>query len=255
MLVLVHALALLSTALPTGLSEARAVQGESSGGDPAVAAYRAGDYDTAQVTWLAALQTADSRAERARLAYNLGNTAFRAGNVPEAVGWYTSSLALVPRDADAWASLELARTEAGLEPADRGDLTATLRRVVTSVTLAESEWLVLWSLVLLALCLAGEALRGGAAWRRSALAALALCAVVSIPWGWNLLRDGRRPMLVVAEGTAARSEPRPDAKRLRDLDVGSEVERLDDLPGWTQVRDDRGERLWVRTHALFDLVR
>ncbi|MFT5052204.1 MAG: tetratricopeptide (TPR) repeat protein [Chlamydiales bacterium] len=252
MLALTHTLMLLAFALQGGNVPDQGALADVP--DPAADAYRAGDYETAQVTWLAAIQSASSRAERARLAYNLGNTAFRADNVPEAVGWYTSSLALVPRDADAWASLELARTEAGLEPADRGDLRATLRRVVTSVTLAESEWIVLWCVGLLALCLTGEALRGGVWWRRAALATLALCALVSIPWGWNMLAQGRHPMLVVADGTAARSEPRPDAKRLRELAIGAEVERLDDLPGWVQVRDDRGERLWVRSHALFDLI-
>lgn len=255
MLGLIHTLALLALVASPGAGPSRVDEADALGVDPAVTAYRAGDYDTAKVTWLAAIDAAGSRAERARLAYNLGNTAFRSGNVPEAVGWYTASLALVPRDADTWASLELARTEAGLEPADRGDLRATVRRVMTSVSLAESEWIVLGCLGLLALCLTGEALRGGVVWRRSALAALALCAVVSMPWGWNLVREGRRPMLVVADGTAARSEPRPDAKRLRELALGAEVERLDGLPGWTQVRDERGERLWVRSSALFDLVR
>ena len=236
------------------VSHAQPVRLEGEAGE-AASAYRAGDYDTARSLWLAELSEGAAPRERARLSYNLGNVAFRSGDTAEAIGWYTASLALAPRDADAWANLELARAEAGLEPADRGDLASTVQRVATSMTLAESEWLLFATLGLFAFCLAGEALRGSATWRRLSLLAFLMCGLVAIPWTWNLVRSGRHPMLVVADATAARSEPRPDAKRLEELTLGTEVEKLDELPGWIQVRDPDGERVWVRDNAVFDLAR
>lgn len=221
----------------------------------AVDAYRSGDYETAHSIWLGELDLSKPHKERARLAYNLGNAAFRSGDVAEAIGWYTASLRLHPRDADVWANLELARSDAGLEPADRGDLAATLERVFTSLTQAESEWLLFAALCLWVACLAGEALRGGSGWRRGALLAFLLVLLCAVPWVWRSIESSGHPMLVVGEAPAARSEPRPDAKRLKELALGSEVQRLDELPGWIQVRDPEGERVWVRDRALFDLVR
>lgn len=222
----------------------------------AVSAYRRGDYETASAIWQRELQEARDPGEKARLAYDLGNAAYRAGRVLEAVGWYTVALRHAPRDGAVWANLELARAEAGLEPADRGDLAATSRRVVSSLTLAESEWFVLGSLALLAGCLAAEAFLGGRLARRAALAAVAVTSLALVPWGWNLVATGARPALVVAaDGTPARSEPRPDGTRLFELEAGARVERLDALPGWVEVAGEDGRPVWVAEGALFDLVR
>lgn len=220
-------------------------------------AYRRGDWETARGVWVEALAEASggAPAERARLCYNLGNAAYRAGDLPRAVGWYSAALRLAPRDRDVWHNLELARSEAGLEPADRGDLADTLARVVGSLTLAESEWLVAGSLVLLAACLVGEALRGGA-WRRAAWGAAALVALACLPWAYGLLRAGGAPMLVVAaDGASARTHPDPGAESVETLPAGEEVERLDTWPGWVKVLTPRGEERWVQEDRLFDLDR
>jgi hypothetical protein len=116
----------------------------------AVDAYRRGDYAGAKSLWIATLETGRDESgaplpdgERARILYDLGNAAFRAGEPLEAVGWYTASLRLRPRDAETWSNLEHARRTAKLEPADRGDLAATLGRLLTSITHVESQWLAL----------------------------------------------------------------------------------------------------------------
>ncbi len=225
------------------------------GDDPAVLAYRAGDWALAEAEWSAALEAAEHPNERARIAYDLGNVAFRQDQTLRAVAWYTAALRCKPRDADTWANLELARSEAGLEPADRGDLTDTLERLVSSTTLIESEWGVLFALLVLAGCLLGEALRGGVFWRRLCLCSGGLVLVAAVPLGWNLDSANDAALMVVSErAAAARSEPRPDATRLTELEPGSIVERLDELPGWIQVRDPEGKVVWVRDHALFDLT-
>lgn len=244
----------LQVALSLVLALGTPVPDTDAAADHGVQAYRAGDWALAQAEWRSALAATEVPAERARLAYDLGNAAFRMGETLHAVAWYTTALRLSPRDSDAWANLELARSEAGLEPADRGDLTDTLERLVSSMTLIESEWAVLLCLALFALCLAGEALRGGVVWRRLCLCAAGLVLLLCVPWCWNLAREDADVWMVVSERpAAARSEPRPDATRLTELLPGSVYERLDQLPGWVQVSGEERVAVWVRDHALFDL--
>jgi tetratricopeptide (TPR) repeat protein len=229
----------------------------------AQAAYRQGEWQTAKASWLAVLEEgggasalAISPSERARVLYNLGNTAFRAGHTLEAVGWYTAALRLRPRDAETWQNLEHARSAAKLEPADRGDLSATARRLFSSLTLAESEWLVLAVVLAWAGVLAMEALRGGRLWRRLALLGVLAIAVSCIPLGFGLVRDQRGAMLAIQEGKlSVKSEPRADAAVIAEISAGDEVQRLDTLPDWTKIEISTGVDGWVESRAVFALDR
>jgi tetratricopeptide (TPR) repeat protein len=243
-----HGLALLVLVL---LPAARAAEAD------AVAAYRAGDLATARAAWLAALERADVQgAERARVLYDLGNVAWREGHKLEAVGWYTASLRLRPRDADTWANLEHARREAGLDPADRGDLGATLRRLASAWDGAEARLLALLGLALWAAALAFEALRGGRTARWVALLAFLAAAVLSVPWLHGALTTVQDPVLLVEETKAlVRSEPRADAAVVAEVAAGSEVERLDALPGWVKLAAPDGTEGWVAAGSVFALRR
>lgn len=222
--------------------------------DPAEA-YRTKDYSAAMAGWQAALEEADSAGERARLAYNLGNAAYRKGDELEAVAWYTASLRLRPRDADTWHNLELARAEAELDPADRGDLASTSQRLVGSLTRAEAEWLLLLAIGLFGVALAFEALRGGQLARRIALVGLIGVILLAIPYSWHLSQPDAKGLMVVQKGGAHhRSEPRTDAKSFGKIEPGTIVHYRDELPGWVGVQFE-GRRAWVRERALFDLDR
>ncbi|MAF65926.1 MAG: hypothetical protein CMJ84_09765 [Planctomycetes bacterium] len=224
----------------------------------AVASYRAGDLASARGAWLALLAEEDGPrgAERARLLHNLGNVHARREDWARAVGWYAASLRLRPRDAQTWRNVEYARLKAGLEPQDRGDLSATLYRALSSLTLSESAWLALLSLAPLALCLAGEALRGGVTWRRLGLSSALWFALALIPWTWNLARAADDPLLVIAERDfAVHSEPRSDAPGVGTLSPGDEVERLDRLPDWVKIGLPEGGSGWIASDAVFALRR
>ena len=261
----------LTIAIMTGFLVSASLTGGESRDDwnthdrKAVEAYRAGDLDTARTAWLAVIEPEDPqersappRAERARILYDLGNVAFRKGSTLEAVGWYTASLRLRPRDADAWANLEHARSEAKLEPADRGDLSATLTRVLSSFTRAESEWLVILGALLWAGVLAMEAVRGGRLWRRLAWLG-AVCVLLSLsPWMYNQ-RFAERDTLISIEPKEqplqVRSEPRADAAVIADVAPGEILERKDALPEWTKVELDSGLEGWVKKSSVFALSR
>ena len=221
----------------------------------AAEAYRGQEYATAAALWEDALAEAEGPGERARLLYNLGNGSYRRERYLEAVGWYTAALRVTPRDSAAWKNLELARSKAELDPADRGDLASTVRRLLSSLTLAEAQWLLLAALLGWAVCLGGEALRGGRTWRRAAFLGLFAVAACAGPLVWHGLQGEGPPLMVQqAGGASGRSEPRPDAASLVRLDAGETVLWRDELPGWVAVGAG-GRRVWVRESALFELSR
>ena len=217
-----------------------------------VEAYRAGDYRSAESRWRRALELGE--VDAADVLYNLGDNAWRRERPLEAAAWFTASLRLDPRRAAAWANLELARAEAGVAPADRGDLTSTARRFAFAFTRGESEWLALGGVALLALALAHEALRGGAVARRLALAAGLFAALAAAPFLAHLVRGEGPAMLVVApEGAAVRGEPAPEGALVGRFAAASEVRPLDRLPGWVRA-EGGGAEGWVAAEELHPIT-
>lgn len=251
---LLVAAALACTALPAPAQESAAPDAA------AIAAYRSGDLARARAEWMALLAPENDSyfegRERARILYDLGNVAFREGHPLEAVGWYTASLRLRPRDADAWANLEHARREAQLAPADRGDLRATLDRLLGAFTSAEARLLALGGLLAWAATLAFEALRGSRATRWLARGGAVLALLLAAPWLHGAWTRTAHPHVVVEEGHAVvRSEPRADAAVVAEVTAGEEVEGLDALPAWVKVRAPDGTEGWVGAGSVFALGR
>ncbi|MCK6447284.1 MAG: hypothetical protein L6Q99_12915 [Planctomycetes bacterium] len=231
-------------------------QGERADFEAGVAAYRAGDFARAKAHWLAALDAGAPAVERKALLQNLGNAAARAGELGPAIGWYTAALRLAPRDADVLANLEFARREAGFEPYDKGDLAATLTRIVDAWTVAEASWIALGAIALFGAVLLFEALRGGVGWRRLAILCGAGALVAIVPWVRALERERADAWLVIEKaGAPLVSEPRAGATTLETLAAGSAVRRLDALPGWVRVSGVENASGWVRAESVFQLVR
>jgi len=221
----------------------------------AVDAYRAGDHAAALARWDEVLRTTTlAPGERSRLLYNAGNAAARGGGWLEAVGYYTEALEGTPRDADLWANLEYARREAGLEPADRGDLVATLGRLLSAWTVEEARWIALSGVLLLAAGLAHEALRGGREGRMSAWVGLGLVLLASAPLARHELADESPQVFVVSEhGIALRSEPKADAQVLERAEPGTYRRELDRLSGWVGVETKSGVKGWVPESGVLAL--
>ena len=222
----------------------------------ALAAYRAEDWDGATALWTAALDRGDvSDRERARWMTNLGNAAARRDDWTRAAAWFEASLRLRPRDGATREKLEYARSEAGWPPLDRGDLASTTARLLGALTADEARWLALLGLLPLAGALAGEALRGGRAWRRAAWVALALWALTLAPCVHRATRTQDALLVTAPGGAAARAEPRDTAERLERLPAGSYWRRLDALPGWVKLAGPDGREAWAPEGDLFALDR
>ncbi len=223
-------------------------------------AYRAAtpDLATARASWTAALERAAnaSAARRAQLCKSLGNVAFRQERPLEAAAWFTAAIGLAPRDRDAWSNLEFARSKAGLEPADRGDLSATFERVVHALSLAEAEWLALGMALILAALICLRAFVLGSAATRPLWVASLLACVCSVPWIVQLREAGRDPVFVVSTaGVTVCSEPRVAAAKVALLSAGARAERLEQLAGWVRIETEHGERGWVAEDTVFALRR
>jgi len=232
----------------------------------ALDAYRAEDFASASAWWLDALEAATgvdeqgeplaSAGERARLMANLGNCAARLDDWAGAAGWFEASLRLRPRDDDTREKLNFARGEAGWPPLDRGDLSSTTSRVLGAFTADEARWLALLGLLPLIVALAGEALRGGRAWRQASIASAVLWLIACGPCVHAAWNEDSDPMLVISpNGAAARPEPRESAERLERLPSGARFERLDELPGWTKLSGPEGRAVWVPSRDVFALER
>jgi tetratricopeptide (TPR) repeat protein len=220
-----------------------------------VAAYREGDPTTAANVWRRLYAGGAPDLDPAALAYNLGNAAFRLGNPLEAAAWYGASVRWAPRDGEAWTNLELARERAGLEPADRGDLAATTRRLVFALNLAEAERAVLIASLLLAAALAAQAWWGGAGLRRLTLGLAVATALCCVPWLAHLARDEQGNLVVIESGGAElRSEPRADATAVGRVQPGDAVQQQDELPGWVRVRAGDDLTGWLRADSVLDLT-
>ena len=219
-----------------------------------VDAYRRGEYGEADAHWRKCLDQPLSDDDRARVTFNLGNAAWRRDDGFSAVGWYTAAVRSAPRHTDAWHNLEFVRSQQGLEPADRGDLGATVRRLLGLLRPGEARTLAAIGLFILALTLLVEALRGGRFARLGAAIGVFVFVLCSIPWLWDVTRADGDPLLVVrAPSVALRSEPRLALEAIDSLDGGEEVERIDELPGWVRVETTDGTRGWVQADAVFAL--
>jgi tetratricopeptide (TPR) repeat protein len=225
--------------------------------DAGVAAYRAGDFARARAHWLTALDAhADDALDRCALLFDLGNAAARSGNLPEAVGWYSAAQRLAPRDPEVLANLEFARREAGFEPFDKGDLSATAGRIFDAWTVAEASWIALAAIALFFVVLLYEALRGGVGWRRLAIVCGAGALLSIVPWVRAVERSRADAAIVIEKsGAALASEPRDGATTIETLPAGAVVRRLDALPGWVQVTGVENASGWVREPAVFALER
>ncbi len=249
--------ALLGASARAGAASSSAARSETTAVlnhdfDDAVDAYRAGDYAAAREGFLRCLR--EPGTDRAALKRNLGNVAFREGKPLEAAGWFSAAVQVAPRDADAWFNLEFARRQAGLDPADRGDLRDTAVRLATMLRLDEAERVVLALLALLAGCLVWEALRGGMASKAAAWSTAALLALALIPYATQLARQDDDPCFVIQpEGAALVSEPRESAALIGRLAPASTPQFVDELPGWVRVQAADGAVGWVRASSVLQL--
>jgi tetratricopeptide (TPR) repeat protein len=231
-----------------------ALDGKSAGAaaDSGVEAYRRADWNMARETGLAAYASAGSEGERARLAANLGNCAWREGRAAQAGAWYELALLHDPRLPALRANLELVRSRLGLPPAERGDLRGAFELLLGS--LRASEWRLVGSSLFLL---------GAVAWilaspsrRRWALPAalaafVACCACLAAAWSRSRAAEPALGWIVLERAAELRSEPRVEAAIVADAQPLERVRVVDALPGWIKVRGVDQQVGWLSDQGVF----
>jgi tetratricopeptide (TPR) repeat protein len=222
-----------------------------------VTAYRAGDLESAEAQFQKLLDAGLEPHDRAIVLYALGNIAFRSEAFLEAVACYTAASQAEPPSPDLWHNLELARARAGLDPADGGNLMATLAHLAALPPEA-SLWSAAWGLVgLFALVLLVEILRGGWLPKATAvvLALLLACDLALIQHRASSVLE--RPAMIITPGGASLcSEPNAERTLGITLEPGETVEVLDTLgtkgqPGaWIKVDAAEGTG-WLDESEVF----
>ena len=185
----------------------------------------------------------------ANLFYNLGNAAFRLGDLGRAILHYERALALEPNHPEAQANLRLARDQARALPlrkswSDRALEWATSKHYVLAAAIC--FWLAAFSF---------------AAWflarrRSKALAAVwvlalllfggAACAVYALETG----ATGRELAIVVGKNIEARLATADNAGSVLALPPGSEIKILSRRGEWVYAALPNDARGWIPAQAV-----
>ena len=225
------------------------------GAGPGAVLWRAGETAEAKAVWeRRADDESLSGGERARALYNLGVAEFDEEDPLVASAYFEAALRLDPRFEDARQNREIARADAGLEPAGGEGITATLIEACKSFTQAESRWLAFGGAVLFALFALGDALRGGR-FRGLAWLSLIVQPLLWAPLGVSLMTSGADEVMVVAEnGTSVWTGPNRSGEKIGTLAAGTITGRVDELPDWTKILY-HGQERWARSDALLRVDR
>jgi tetratricopeptide (TPR) repeat protein len=232
------------------------------------AAYKAGEFDSA----LSGYRKLAEGVHNPELYLNLGNAAFKTGQLGWAILYYERGLALQPRNPELRESLRFARERIVDRSADdapglAGLLSTLHRQLALDELMAVTS--ALWLLTLLA---------AGAVYRQDLTLGQSLSALLSfleVPWkqklaamlapcllafglcgGWAYVRlqDSRAThAIVLAKEAKASSAPATDATVVFAVHEGTRVAVLRRSDRWSQVSLANGYSGWVLSDAIQEI--
>ena len=220
-----------------------------------VASYAEGRWSDASAQWnsLASLGLASPE-----LYCNLGDAAFKDGDVPRAILWYERCLKLDPSYEDARYNLELASglVQDKIDVVPEFFLVSWVRKLCW--LLPSDAWAAA-ALALLALMLAALLaflLAGGTGWRKtgffSALALLVLLGFAVSFAAWQKADFGKADAAIVMKAVVpVKSSPSgSDGKDLFILHEGTKVKILDSVGEWLNVSLSDGRQGWMPANTV-----
>lgn len=241
---------------------------ELSAFQAANAAYKAGKFDAA----LTGYRKLAEHIRNPELCLNLGNAAFKAGQLGWAILYYERGLALQPRNPDLRENLRFVRERIVDRSADDvPGLAGLLASVHRHLSLGELMAITsaLWLLTLLA---AGAVYRQDLTvgqsvsallgflevpWKQKLAALLAPCLLalgLSGGWTYARLQDGQAPRaIVLAKEAKASSAPGADATVVFAVHEGTRVAVLRRSDRWAQVSLANGYSGWVLADAIQEI--
>jgi hypothetical protein len=248
--VIVLLLAGLSACAPQTTSGARVAEANQL--------YEAGQF----VEAVAAYQTlADAGVEDGTLYYNLGNAYFKTGDLGRAILNYRRAQALLPRDPDVIANLQLARAQTTdrLEVEDGDALASFVRRILVEWTtldeaaaIALGLWALLCALVVTAILWPRG--RRGLSYGITVVGVLSILGILSLSIRVSETR-GSAPAVVVAQNVEVRSGPGMDYLAEFTLHAGAEVRVLEQRDDWARIALPGDLQGWIPNETVEQLLR
>lgn len=184
------------------------------------------------------------------LHFNLGNAAFKSGQLGRAIVAYRQAEQLAPRDPDVQANLRFARNQVSGSDTPRLNL---LQRALGRFTL--NEWTTLASCALWAwLILLGlrewkpawrPTLRGYTLWLGVAAGLLAAVTATAL-----LANHSTISAVLVIKDAPVKTGPLDDSQNAFTARDGAELTVLDEKDDWYQVTDARNRLGWVKRDAV-----
>jgi tetratricopeptide (TPR) repeat protein len=175
--------------------------------------------------------------------FNLGNAAFKSGELGHAIAAYRRAEQITPRDSDLRANLHFVRKKATGED---NPSVSTMRQVIRLCTF--NEWATLASVAVAAafMFLAWGELRKTR--NIGPVSSAIVLALLLVSAGAASYRDRfvRPSGVIIAKQAAVHFGPLEDSQTAFQLNDGAEIDVTDSTPDWLQIRDPRGRTGWTK---------
>ena len=215
--------------------------------------YKAGNYDSAQVLYSEIIQNGMVSSD---LFYNLGNTFFKKGNIPEAILFFERALRLAPNDEDIRYNLAIANTYITdkITPLDNMFLAKWWESITYSFSLTA------WSIIFICLLfIAAGLITMYVVSSRRKVKQLGLIGGVLV-FGVSILeilltnsafnKLNAEQAIVFAPTVNVKSAPGLNSTDQFVIHEGLKVEILDSDGDWTRIRLSDGNSGWLLSQSI-----
>lgn len=209
--------------------------------------YEIGDFDGATRVYrsIAAMQFTSPA-----LWFNLGNAAYKTGNLGESIRYYRRALELTPRDPDFKANLAFVRSEVrkatGENAAARVSAIEILSLDEWTLIAAGSLWV--WCVIMI---LRERAPQRRDSWRRPAILTGLAFLVAASCLGWVTSRTlSNREAVVVASQATVRFGPLAESQESFRVQDGEEVTILDRKGEWVRIQTGADRVGWIQADQI-----
>lgn len=213
--------------------------------------YNEGSFDRALSTWIG---IADSGYTSPYLFYNIGNAAFKTGNIPVSILYYERALLSRPFDEDIRYNLEIAKGYVidKFNSIPEFFLVRWFRMI--SLMFSSNLWAI-WSLGTFALTLALLLLylfstRPGVkriSFITSIFTLLIAISTIFFSFGNRAVRVKKRDAIIFAPSSNGKSSPDISGKDLFIIHEGTKVKIEDEVGGWYEIRLPDGNVGWIQS--------
>lgn len=198
-----------------------------------------------------------SRSESAALYYNLGNSYYKSGMIPQAILNYERALRLEPNDEDVAFNLQVVNSMVvdKMDQVPEFFLTTWMRSFRQSASLETWTGYTIVSFLLLLISIALYFLSGRSTIKKSVfVAGIMLLVVFGISFSnakaWHNDLTHNKAGIIFSPSAMVKGSPDAKGTDLFMLHEGTKVELMDSIGEWTEIRLINGNEGWIERKHL-----